>query len=199
MRRLAELESVDASPDFPTAAAKLARLEQIRSELPKAPDLDGIEDARKVVAEKLESWRAKWQQLQATEAPPPKKPFDLKGIFAPDLPVAGEDPTTRRGALAMAQQKLKEAGLYEKPVDGDTGPITHNALIEFQRRNNLPLTARLDQATWQKFGLDATTPEEMREEGKKYQQQAPRRRPQPDDDPPGWFRTNVWNKLIRKR
>ena len=199
LRRLAELESVDASPDFPTAAAKLAKLEQIRSELPKAPDLDGIEDARKVVAEKLESWRANWQQLQATEAPPPEKPFDLKGIFPPDLPVAGEDPTTRRGALAMAQKKLKEAGLYEKPVDGDPGRSTHDALIEFQRRNNLPPTARLDQATWQKFGLAATTPEEMREEGKKYQQQAPRRRTQPVDDDRTWFRRRIWDPLIKSR
>ena len=102
----------------------------------------------------------------------------------------------------MAQRRLKETGLYQKDVDGLTGRNTHDALIEFQRRNNLPLTARLDQATWQKFGLDATTPEEMREEGKKCkkrQLQVPKGKTPPDDDPPGWFRTNVWNRLIRKR
>lgn len=202
LRRLAELESVDASPDFPTAAAKLAKLEQVISELPKAPEVNGAENARKVVAEKLESWRTKWRQLHATEAPPPEKPFDLKGIFAPDLPIADKDDTTRCGALALAQRRLKETGLYQKDVDGLTGRNTHDALIEFQRRNNLPLTARLDQATWQKFGLDATTPEEMREEGKKCkkrQLQVPKGKTPPDDDPPGWFRTNVWNRLIRKR
>ena len=180
LRRLAELDSVDASADFPTAASKLAKLDQVIAGLPKAPDLPGIEDARKPVQEKVEQWRAKWQQLQATEAPPPEKPFDLKGIFG-DSRIAEADATTRRGALALAQKKLKEQGFYDKAVDGDTGRGTHDAIIEFQRRNNLPLTARLDQATWDKIGFSATTPEEMREEGKKWAE-PPRRRTRPAEE-----------------
>ncbi len=45
------------------------------------------------------------------------------------------------------QEALKRAGFDPGPLDGKMGPLTINALKEFQKENGLPVTGKVDSAT----------------------------------------------------
>ncbi len=49
--------------------------------------------------------------------------------------------------IRQAQERLKGEGLYHGKVDGRDGPKTRAAIRQFQKKNSLPVTARLDQNT----------------------------------------------------
>lgn len=51
------------------------------------------------------------------------------------------------------QKKLKENGYDPGPIDGIFGKKTVNALGEFQRNNNIPITGAIDGATLEALGL----------------------------------------------
>jgi peptidoglycan hydrolase-like protein with peptidoglycan-binding domain len=60
----------------------------------------------------------------------------------------------RRSAVVKeAQVKLKQDGLYHGRIDGIIGPQTRRALTDFQKREDLPQTAALDQQTLQKLNI----------------------------------------------
>jgi peptidoglycan hydrolase-like protein with peptidoglycan-binding domain len=59
----------------------------------------------------------------------------------------------RSAAVKEAQVKLKQDGLYHGRIDGIIGPQTRRALTDFQKRENLPQTAALDQQTMQKLNV----------------------------------------------
>lgn len=52
-----------------------------------------------------------------------------------------------RQDIRQAQQQLQSQGLYKGRIDGVMGRATRQAVAKFQQQNNLPHTARLDQAT----------------------------------------------------
>jgi peptidoglycan hydrolase-like protein with peptidoglycan-binding domain len=58
-------------------------------------------------------------------------------------------------AVRQAQSELKREGLYDGTVDGIAGPKTRQGIIAFQRRERLPQTARLDDATRNRIVLNA--------------------------------------------
>lgn len=69
---------------------------------------------------------------------------------------AGMSSTPESGTTAMqatpseirqAQEKLQDEGLYHGKVDGQMGPETQQALRQYQEKNNLQATAKLDQET----------------------------------------------------
>jgi peptidoglycan hydrolase-like protein with peptidoglycan-binding domain len=49
------------------------------------------------------------------------------------------------------QQALKNAGFYQGPVDGKIGPITRDAVKEFQRTNGLKADGVVGRQTWEKL------------------------------------------------
>lgn len=49
--------------------------------------------------------------------------------------------------IRQAQEKLQDEGLYHGKVDGQMGPETQQALRQYQEKNNLQATAKLDQET----------------------------------------------------
>ena len=55
-------------------------------------------------------------------------------------------PTTRE-----IQQALKNAGFYQGAIDGKTGPMTHNAVEEFQRVHGLTDDGVVGKQTWEKL------------------------------------------------
>jgi len=61
--------------------------------------------------------------------------------------------------IRMAQEKLKDKGFDPGPVDGQWGPRTASAVGDFQRKENMTVTRRLDQATLAKLELTATRPQ----------------------------------------
>lgn len=58
-----------------------------------------------------------------------------------------------RAEVKEVQQKLKSENLYKGNVDGIIGPETQQALKQFQKKNNLQQTGRLDDQTAQKLGI----------------------------------------------
>jgi hypothetical protein len=52
-----------------------------------------------------------------------------------------------------AQQALKTQGFDPGPIDGRMGPRTHAALSDYQRKNDLPVTGMLDDATMTKLDV----------------------------------------------
>ena len=56
-------------------------------------------------------------------------------------------------AVRLAQQKLKEKGFDPGPADGFWGPRTASAVGEFQRKENMTVTKRLDRETRTKLAL----------------------------------------------
>jgi peptidoglycan hydrolase-like protein with peptidoglycan-binding domain len=52
-----------------------------------------------------------------------------------------------RSDIRQAQEKLRQDGFYHGKVDGIDGAKTRQAIRNYQRKNGLPVTARLDQNT----------------------------------------------------
>lgn len=63
---------------------------------------------------------------------------------------AGLKPTTRE-----IQQALKNAGFYQGKIDGKTGPMTREAVQEFQRINGLAPDGLVGKKTWAKLSAYA--------------------------------------------
>ena len=55
-----------------------------------------------------------------------------------------------------AQEALKTQGFDPGPVDGQMGPRTRTAISDYQRRENLPVTGMLDDATMAKLNIRST-------------------------------------------
>jgi hypothetical protein len=53
--------------------------------------------------------------------------------------------------VKLAQQALKEEGLYKGKIDGQFGPKTRSAVAQFQKQNGLKQTAQLDRRTMMKL------------------------------------------------
>jgi peptidoglycan hydrolase-like protein with peptidoglycan-binding domain len=50
------------------------------------------------------------------------------------------------------QTALKNAGFYDGEIDGKIGPKTRNAIMEFQKKNNLEVDGIIGQKTWEVLG-----------------------------------------------
>ena len=72
--------------------------------------------------------------------------------------------TVSRSDIRAAQQKLREDNLYRGKIDGKLGRETRHALVQYQRRNGLHVTATLDRQTMDSLlataavGHGSTTP-----------------------------------------
>lgn len=69
---------------------------------------------------------------------------------------SGQCPTLKYGnrgsAVAFVQNLLRQRR-YNVRVDGIFGQTTQNAVLAFQRNNNLPQTGQVDNATWRALGV----------------------------------------------
>jgi hypothetical protein len=63
-----------------------------------------------------------------------------------ELTLGGIDPSSEDIGI---QQRLANLGFYHGELDGLIGPLTHQAIADFQTRTGLPPTGRLDDATRQ--------------------------------------------------
>ena len=71
-------------------------------------------------------------------------------------PPAGTDWAPTPQAVRDAQQSLRAQGLYNGPTDGILGPKTKAAPTQYQQRNNLEQTARLDVDTLNRLRNDTS-------------------------------------------
>lgn len=61
--------------------------------------------------------------------------------------------------VRVVQEKLKDKGFDPGPVDGVWGPRTASALADFQRKENLTVTKRLDRETLDKLAVTPSKPQ----------------------------------------
>jgi hypothetical protein len=81
--------------------------------------------------------------------------YDTAHAYYPyDGPIyAGETQVPFDRVLANVQETLQEQGYYRGEVDGLMGPLTRDALANYQRDHGLVSTAALDQPTLASLGL----------------------------------------------
>lgn len=81
--------------------------------------------------------------------------YDPGAAYYPyDGPIyAGPERRPFDEVVADVQASLQEQGYYHGEVDGLMGPLTRNALADFQRDHGLITTAALDQPTLSSLGL----------------------------------------------
>jgi hypothetical protein len=81
--------------------------------------------------------------------------YDQAAAYYPyDGPIyVGDNRTPFDQVVADCQATLQEQGYYKGEVDGLMGPLTRQALAEFQREHGLVTTAALDQPTLSSLGL----------------------------------------------
>jgi peptidoglycan hydrolase-like protein with peptidoglycan-binding domain len=64
---------------------------------------------------------------------------------------------SQKEKIKQAQQALKAEGLYKGKVDGIWGSGSRQALMQFEKHNNLPATGKLDSRTFAAL-TQSTTP-----------------------------------------
>jgi peptidoglycan hydrolase-like protein with peptidoglycan-binding domain len=77
----------------------------------------------------------------------------MTGILAVSLtPLASA--AQSKGGIKAAQQALLDKGYNPGQVDGKVGPQTRQAIGQYQKAENLPVTQHLDTATAGKLGVE---------------------------------------------
>ena len=85
---------------------------------------------------------------------PPADPSrtDYSHIFA-RTPYESAPAEVQVSTLRKAQSLLARGGFYRAPIDGEPGPATEEAVLRFQRRQNLVMSGRLDLETLSAMSL----------------------------------------------
>jgi peptidoglycan hydrolase-like protein with peptidoglycan-binding domain len=61
--------------------------------------------------------------------------------------------------VSEMQERLRQLGYYGGPVNGDFGPYTQAALVQFQLSVPIPASGQLDDATLAALSLERPAPE----------------------------------------
>src|ERR1044072_8997646 len=65
----------------------------------------------------------------------------------------GQSVFTSYESIRFAQTTLRDRGYYTGQINGQMTPATRNAIREFQREANLPVTGDLDRRTARELGI----------------------------------------------
>ena len=87
------------------------------------------------------SGAANWNQAQQNSMQQRQAMAPQAGMHQP---ASGQ---ISRDMVRQAQEQLREQGLYRGADDGVIGSSTKRSISQFQRRNGLPMTGSLDEAT----------------------------------------------------
>lgn len=128
--------------------------------------------------------------LDATAAETPKSPLKLADLLA-DSPVKDQPDNIKKAYVMLSQQKLAETGHYKSKPDGDHGPGSHSALVEYQKSKQLVASAKLDAPTAKALGLDQPDLAALAEQANKMRSStggSGRNRPPPKEEEKGFWR-----------
>ena len=92
--------------------------------------------------------------------PPDPSRADYSHIFA-RTPYESAPAEVQVSTLRKAQSFLARGGFYRDLIDGQPGPATEEALLRFQRRQNLVMSGRLDLETLSAMSLLPRQNDEM--------------------------------------
>jgi len=70
-----------------------------------------------------------------------------------DAPIYGSDSLSPAEVMSSVQTELARLGYYNGPIDGTYGPLTREALLQYQQSAGLEVTGLLDQPTLESLGL----------------------------------------------
>jgi hypothetical protein len=73
--------------------------------------------------------------------------------FVFDGPIYGYNGLSPDQVTINVQQQLAAAGYYEGPIDGELGPMTREAIANYQADNGLAVTSAIDEPTLATMGL----------------------------------------------
>jgi len=73
--------------------------------------------------------------------------------YAYDAPIYGSEDQEPGQVVASVQSELQRRGYDPGGVDGEYGPATRQALLDYQRDNDLPVTGEIDESTLDSLGL----------------------------------------------
>lgn len=71
-----------------------------------------------------------------------------------DAPIYAYNDLAPGDVIANVQQELQQLGYYQDEIDGDYGPTTRQALLDYQGDNGLPVTGEIDEETLGSLGLE---------------------------------------------
>lgn len=74
-------------------------------------------------------------------------------VYEYDGPIYGYDGLPPDQVLTTVQTRLQQEGYYQGAVDGTMGPLTRQALADFQADHGLAITAAVDESTMAAMGL----------------------------------------------
>ena len=74
--------------------------------------------------------------------------------YAYDAPIYSYNGLNPTQVIARAQARLQERGYYNAAVDGTYGPMTRQALMNYQADHGLPMTGEIDQRTLNSLEMD---------------------------------------------
>ena len=73
--------------------------------------------------------------------------------YAYDGPIYGYNGLSPDQVTVNVQQQLAAAGYYDGPIDGELGPMTREAIANYQADNGLAVTSAIDEPTLATMGL----------------------------------------------
>src|SRR5688572_14766001 len=153
----AKLKSVDVRTDngVVTLQGRLPNITDSARASQMAREVPGVRSVRNDTT--YESPRASLDTDRAADKPSLKERVTEKMERVKDRTAAEmrEMRSEPRGEahVRVAQEKLKEKGYDPGPIDGIWGPRTAAAVGEFQRKENLTVTSRLDSGTLGKLDV----------------------------------------------
>ncbi|MDQ6808639.1 MAG: peptidoglycan-binding protein [Verrucomicrobiota bacterium] len=74
-------------------------------------------------------------------------------VYQYDGPIYGYNGLPPDQVLVTVQRRLQAEGYYEGGIDGSMGPLTRQALADYQADHRLAVTAAVDQPTLATLGL----------------------------------------------
>lgn len=92
--------------------------------------------------------------------PPDPGRADFSHIFA-STPYESAPVAVQVSTVRSAQSFMARGGFYRAAIDGEPGPATEEALLRFQRRQNLVMSGRLDLETLSAMSLLPRRNEDM--------------------------------------
>src|SRR6266516_332551 len=79
--------------------------------------------------------------------------YNLNAYYAWDGPTSGYNHLPPDQVIATAQAALQQQGYYQGEVDGLLGPLTRDAIANYQRDHGLYTTSTIDQPTLRSLGM----------------------------------------------
>jgi len=143
---------------FGPALAQTTTTDKMEKKAERAADkaeraADKAERSAEKAADKVEDKADATKDTMKDKAVRAKDKVKDKFTHAKDKMRSKTDGRMSMNDTRAAQEALKTQGMDPGPIDGRMGPRTRAAVSDYQRKNDLPVTGMLDDATMSKLNV----------------------------------------------